>query len=170
LYCRFLIGATAIESGLGHSFNARDMDMFDSIALRAAEGQVSLFNDQSSALVGRSAQVLADGDYEDFLQLGIGAWEWIHRAEERWRDHVTAGRLGFDAEVHDALIRLYEAWLRPCELAERAIESWADASRKPANWERFKECCNLARDTVERLTWLQQARLTRTNSTDIAGW
>ena len=93
------------------------------IAFRAAKREVYLFRrefrrfrkSQRSVARGRTEQRLKDNkeamerrDCEDFLCLGIEAFQWLQEAHHGIQDDVYNGRSVYDAHAEHAITKLYE--------------------------------------------------------------
>ncbi len=142
----------------------------ETVALKAAQEQVDFYSSQTSELLSRHDEAMECRDCEDLLELGIGAFKWISRAEESWRSKIYDGEAAFDSETDKALTTLYEAWLRSYECAEQNIGAQIQRGYYPDNLDKFRACCEEVRDIVEQRALAEAARQTRLNCPDENSW
>lgn len=90
-------------------------------------------------------------DCEDFLQMGIDAFEWIIRADEVIRAAIYAGDMEYDEELDHGIQLLLKVWLRPCENAFKWIAKCESLGFKIHNLAHFRECHNEVLAIVESL-------------------
>jgi hypothetical protein len=110
------------------------------IALRTATTFVNSFTSED-AVIEASRQADDCRDCEDFLQLGIDAFDWLIRADQKIREAIFDGAEGFDPLVEDALRLLCQRWLKPCEHARKWAVIQFNRGYKVDNLDRFNECC-----------------------------
>ena len=139
------------------------------VAFRTAEQQVGFYSDQSEAMRSHH-EAMECRDCEDFLQLGIGAFKWIQRAEDSIRTAVCDGIVAFDVEIDKAITRLYHSWLGPCPDAEKWIKAQIDRGYRPDNLDEFRKCCEEVRDILEQRTLREKARNARTEPSGNDEW
>ena len=77
-------------------------------------------------------------DCEDFLQLGIDAYQWLRRADSILRKAASEGRNVSD-DAKAAIDTCYKAWLAPCERAEALIRQQQERNYEIRNLNRFRE-------------------------------
>lgn len=99
--------------------------------------------------MARHAEATECRDCEDFLRMGIEAFDWLARADEAIRSAVYSGAMAFDPECDSTLAALYSEWLKPCEYAERWIAIQQNRGFHVDNLEEFRRCCQEARAIVE---------------------
>ena len=119
------------------------------LALRIARERVGRYRDESDDLMRRHAEAIDCRDCEDFLQLGIEAFNWLGRADQTIRQEVFAGRLEHDPEVDSALAALYSEWLKPCGYAEHWVAVQRERGFRVDNLEEFRKCCREAQAIAE---------------------
>lgn len=121
----------------------------DSLAFRTACNRINSYRDESEALMARHAEATECRDCEDFLCMGIEAFDWLARADEAIRSAVYSGVMAFNPEYDSTLAALYSEWLKPCEYAERWIVLQQNRGFHVDNLEEFRRCCQEARAVVE---------------------
>ncbi len=119
------------------------------LAFRNASRHVRRYTNESEDLMRRHAEAIDCRDCEDFLQLGIDAFDWLNRADESIRRAILNGRAEYDPKAERTLLEMYARWLRPCEHAERWIAVQAKRGFHVDNSGRFRECCVDVRAIVE---------------------
>jgi hypothetical protein len=110
------------------------------IALRTATTFVHSYASED-AVIEAPRQSDDRRDCEDFLQLGIDAFDWLIRADQTFREAIFDGYKDFDPAVENALRSLCQLWLKPCERARKRIEIQLSRGYKVDNLDRFNECC-----------------------------
>ena len=146
-----------------------DEDM-ETVALKAAQEQVHFYGNQTSALLSRHDEAMECLDCEDLLELGIGAFKWIGRAEQSWRSKIYEGEATYDGKTDYAITALYEAWLKSCEYAEQNITIQIQRGYYPDNLDKFRSCCQEVRDIVEQRALAAVARQSQSNCPDEDSW
>lgn len=108
---------------------------------------------ESDNLLVRCAEANECRDLEDFLKLGIDAYDWIERADLWLRGAVASGALPSDEEnsVIAAIDTLCRGWLRPCNFARAWIARIQGKGFKIDNVDRFHECCRQMESIVDSL-------------------
>jgi hypothetical protein len=119
------------------------------LAFRNASRHVRRYTNESADLMRRHAEAIDCRDCEDFLQLGIDAFDWLNRADESIRRAILSGRAEYDPKVERTLLVMYTRWLKPCEHAEKWIAVQEKRGFRVENVERFRECCAEVRAMVE---------------------
>jgi hypothetical protein len=121
----------------------------DNLALRTARLHVRDYTGESDDLVRRHAEAIDCRECEDFLQLGIDAFQWLGRADRVIRSAVYRGLAEYNPSLDVALATLYAEWLRPCTLAERWIAEQEQRGFRVDNLADFRACCEEVRAIVE---------------------
>ena len=140
------------------------------LAFDAAKNGVDFFTDQTSQIMQDHSLAMACRDCEDFLQMGIDAFRWLQRAEENIRDGAMSGAVSFNLEVDEAITRMYEKWLGPCDDAEMWVAEQLRQGFTPDNLNKFRACCEEVRDTIEKRSLCQKARTARQNCSKEDAW
>ena len=151
------------------------------IALRAAKREVYLYRrefrrfrkSQRSQSRDRVEQLLKDHekamecrDCEDFLCLGIEAFQWLQKAHQSIQDDVYHGRSVYDEHVEHAITKLYQGWLKPYHTAERWMTSLQGQGFELDKAVDFVRCCHQASAILEERTMAEAARRARLQSAD----
>ena len=151
------------------------------IAFRAAKREVYLYRrefrrfrkSQRSMARARSEQLLKDHqeamecrDCEDFLRLGIEAFQWLQKAHQSIQDDVYHGRSIFDAHVEHAITKLYQRWLKPYSTAERWMKGLQGQGFELDNAVDFARCCQEASAILEERRMAEAARHARLAHSD----
>jgi hypothetical protein len=131
--------------------------MPNDVLLELARRRIEAYAGETCELMRRHAEAMACRDCEDFLRLGIDAHKWLRRAEETLREAAYEGLLDFGPELHAAIDALNDAWLQPCEFAERWIAALAAGGYFPENLNEFQAACESVRDRAERRDWQVRA-------------
>jgi hypothetical protein len=120
----------------------------DNLSYRAATALVHSYALEDE-VAGAHREAMDCRDCEDFLQLGIDAFQWVMRADQVLRRATFEGKAAFDPAQAEAGIRaLCALWLKPCEPANRWISLQESRGFKVDNVERFHECCTEMRAIV----------------------
>lgn len=149
------------------------------IAFRAAKREVYLYRrefrrfrkSQRSLARNRTEQLLKDHqeamecrDCEDFLRLGIEAFQWLQKAHQNIQDDVYHGRSVYDEHVERAVTKLYQRWLKPYDTAQRWMKSLRDQGFELDNAVDFARCCHEASSILEERLMAEAARRARLQS------
>jgi hypothetical protein len=115
----------------------------DVFQLRTAKSRVSEYEHEFDDLAVRCAEANECRDLEDFLRLGIEAFDWIERADLWLRGVVASESISRDEEdaVVAAIDAMCRAWLRPCKFARDWIARVQAMDFQIENLDRFRECC-----------------------------
>jgi hypothetical protein len=140
------------------------------IAMRAAEGQVSLYIDQFEKLIKQHIHAMECRDCEDFLQSGIDAFKWIQRARQNYQQSIFDGQASHNIKIENQFTQLYQNWLTPCDNAEKWIKLQIDRGFYPDNLKEFRACCEEVRDLLEQRSLAENGRISRTQSPDEDQW
>jgi hypothetical protein len=119
------------------------------LAFRNALHHVRRYTNETDDLMNRHAEAIDCRDCEDFLQLGIDAFNWLNRADESIRRAICAGSIQHDHKIERALHVMYARWLRPCVHAERWIAVQEQRGFRVDNLRTFRECCAEVRAIVD---------------------
>jgi hypothetical protein len=103
-------------------------------------------------------------DCEDFLRLGIEAFQWLQKAHHSIQDDVYHGRSVYDAHVEHAITKLYQRWLKPCNTAQRWMKGLQDQGFELDNAIDFANCCDVASAILEERRMAEAARRARSQS------
>ncbi len=141
----------------------------ESIAFRSAKRHVKTFA-RTSKLMQAHREAMDCRNCEDFLQLGVDAYEWLKRAEEALRENLYKGRRRNDPKLSEAFDMMYNTWLWPVEFADEWIAKQIHKGYIPDNLENFRKACDEVRDIVERRNWEKMASLSRASMPDDDGW
>ncbi|MDZ4818927.1 MAG: hypothetical protein SGJ20_08150 [Planctomycetota bacterium] len=114
--------------------------MLDFLAYRTARSHIHAFTDESEGIFPGPHQAMECHECENFLQLGIDAFNWLTRADAENRKAIFSGRIEHDSQVDDAIDALYHAWLKPCGVAEKWIASQIGRGFELDNLEEFRKC------------------------------
>jgi hypothetical protein len=131
------------------------------ICITVAQRRVRDYTDESDRLMQDRAETLECQDCEAFLQHGINAYRWLRRAEEFLREADYQGLVEFEPDLRDVLDALYEAWMRPCEFAEKWIAESLRRGSGVGNLTEYRETCEDARELLQELEWRRSARRAR---------
>jgi hypothetical protein len=143
------------------------MGISNNVALDLARHRVQAYADESVGLMAQHTEAMDCRDCEDFLKLGVDAFQWLTRADDMLSAAAHDGLLDFTPELRAALGELYESWLRPCDAAERWIATLEQAGFTPEHLAEFRAACEVARNNVERQQWQEvTARARQTASAD----
>ncbi len=118
--------------------------MATDITLELAKKHVSKYAEQDR-IMAQHCSAMKCRDCEDFLQLGIEAYQWIARADQTLRQAAVEG-LDVPEEAKDVLCKLYTSWLTSCAHAEDRIREQEQQGFTVANAGRFRE----SRENVEQ--------------------
>jgi len=151
------------------------------IAFRAAKREVYLYRrefrrfrkSQRSIARDRTEQLLKDHeeamecrDCEDFLRLGIEAFQWLRKAHQNIQDDVYQGRSVYDAHVEHAITKLYQRWLKPYNTAERWMKNLKDQGFELDKAVDFARCCHEASAILEERLMAEAAGRARLLNSD----
>jgi hypothetical protein len=125
----------------------------ETLALRTARQHVQSYQQQSEEILAQYREAMESGNCEDHLQLGIEAFRWIERAEQRVEQAAYEGKITYEPKCARAITDLYEAWLVPCDAAEERIQALLSRGYDIENVAEFRECCVEAYDRLEQ-RWL----------------
>jgi hypothetical protein len=131
------------------------------ICITVAQRRVREYTDESDRLMQDHVDVLACGDCEAFLQHGINAYKWLQSAEEFLREADYQGLVAFEPDLRDALDSLYEAWMRPCEFAERWIVQNVQRGCQISNLAEYRAICEEASELLQEREWRRTAKRAR---------
>jgi hypothetical protein len=120
-----------------------------SVALRAARRQVVSFADECD-IMKCNHEAGESQDCESVLQLGIDAFTWLVRADERVRSAAFAGG-EYDPAVDSAIRELFQAWLRTCDPVNKWIDNQIASGHHLSNLEEFRNCEREVRSLVKSL-------------------
>ena len=96
---------------------------------------------------------------------------WTEKARADVEADILASRTTYDPEVEQAITRLYERWLDPCcRHAEKWIRAQLDRGYALDNLEKFRQCCQEARDILERRRFYDRVRAARLSGRAEEGW
>lgn len=123
-------------------------------ALRTARRRVDDFANQL-AVIRQSREAMECRDCEDYLQLGIDAFNWLKRANDQWEeaksDFDSENRRDISIEMADQAIRqLYFVWLRSSEEAKKRINVQVGRGYVVDNRDEFESCVEQVREIVEQ--------------------
>ena len=90
---------------------------------------------------------------EDWLSKGIESFEMISSTELVLRTGESQGRFDFTPELQDAMLSLYDLWLKSGEAAERWIQSLDQRELSPKNLGRFQDVIAKVRQTIAEKKW-----------------
>lgn len=121
------------------------------LAFRTAEQQVKNYAHESLQLMQEHHAAMDCRDCEDFLQLGIDAFQWLIRADQLFRVAVYESIEAYDQQLDERLQHLFRQWLGPCDYAEKWIERQTAKGYHLDNLEKFRECCREMAAIVEAL-------------------
>ncbi|HEV7224390.1 MAG TPA: hypothetical protein VGN42_16900 [Pirellulales bacterium] len=127
----------------------------ESLEIAIATQRVRDYSDDVMQWHDEAMQAL---DCQDQLEKGIKAFDWLTRCEESILEAIRQGLIEPSERIDAAIVALYKAWLLPCDRAEAMIESQLGRGFEPGNLERFRDCCEQARDWLERRDWLQRTK------------
>lgn len=113
------------------------VDMSETLAFRVARQHVRTFGDEVQR---RHAEALECRDCEDYLKLGIDAFDWLIRADIAIREAVCKKEAEFEPEVDDALEAMMRNWLMTSEIASKWIELQLKRGYRVEGLERFRVC------------------------------
>ncbi len=151
------------------------------IAFRAAKREVYLYRRecrrfrklQRSLARHRAEQFLKDHkeamecrDCEDFLRLGIEAFQWLQKAHRNIQDDVYQGRSVFDEHVEHSITKLYQRRLKPYSTAQRWMNRLQDQGFELDNAIEFVRSCQEASAILEERLLAEAARRARIQSSD----
>ena len=105
-------------------------------------------------------------DCEDFLRLGIEAFQWLQKAHQNIQDDVYQGRSVFDEHVEHAITKLYQRWLKPYNTAQRWMTSLQGQGFELDNAVDFARCSDEASAILEERRLAEAARRARLLSSD----
>ena len=112
----------------------------ESLAFRTAKKHVDSYSEESANLMAAHDEAMDCRDCEAFLQMGIDAFDWLMRADRAYHMAMYRSEIDHDPKLEDALARLCEGWLVPCEFAERWIERQLTNGYQIDNLEGFRRC------------------------------
>ncbi len=114
----------------------------DVFQLRTAKSRVSEYEHEFGDLVVRCAEADDCRGLDDFLKLGIEAFEWIERADLWLHRAIAAESISRDEEdaVVAAIDAMCRAWLRPSKFARDWITLVQTMDFQIENLDRFGEC------------------------------
>ncbi|HEV2968597.1 MAG TPA: hypothetical protein VGY55_01330 [Pirellulales bacterium] len=121
----------------------------ESLAYRTVQRQVENYNRESNDLMQAHQEAMDCRDCEAFLQLGIDAIQRIVRADRVIRKAIYDGVMEYDAKIDDGIRRSCQAWLSPCQFAEKWIIEQQARGHQIANVDDFRECSEEMRAIVE---------------------
>jgi hypothetical protein len=126
--------------------------MAERLALRHAQVVVKSYADEEGRL-REHHEAMECRDCEDFLQLGIDAFDWIVRADQLIREAAYRNVAGLDyAQAERAVRTLCEAWLKPCKQAQAIIAGQTERGFCIENLARFRKCCEEMQAIVKAQT------------------
>jgi hypothetical protein len=144
--------------------------MTDNLVLRLADSRVHEYADEVTKLADRDKEAVVCRDCGEFLRRGIESAKFLRVAEGIFRDADYRGIAPYDDDIRKAMEALYIAWLRPCEFAERWIETLRGQEYVPDNLDAFRQVCDEMRDAVERKAWQSHATTARVLATAEEPW
>ncbi len=100
-------------------------------------------------------------DCEALLSKGVRAFDWLTRYEESLLEGIRRGLVEPSEALDAALKTLYKDWLLPRDHAEAMIKPQLESCFEPDSVREFRECCEKARDWLERCDWLERTKLAR---------
>ena len=100
-------------------------------------------------LIGRHVSAMECRDCEDFLQLGIDAFNWMIRADEQFREAIFDGRIEYDAETDESLSLLFRTWLKPSSYAEKWAAEQTERGFTLEKIAQFRQCVTEVRAIVQ---------------------
>lgn len=127
----------------------QDQDLSLQVARRSVEAYSSSFDEH---LTREHEAAMMCRDCEEFLQLGIAAYNWLRDAEKLLHEAARTG-CAVRADAPQAINYLYRRWLRPCEHAEEMIRQQEQRGFTVANLKEFHEAC----EDVKRKVALMEA-------------
>ncbi len=129
-------------------------DVFQVRTAKSRVHEYEQYQHEIDDLLVRCAEANECRDLEDFLKLGIDAYDWIERADLWLRGAVASGSLTRDEEeaVCAAIDTLCRGWLRPCKFAREWIARIQAMGFEIDNLNRFQECCRQMESIVDSLS------------------
>jgi hypothetical protein len=105
-------------------------------------------------------------DCEDFLRLGIEAFQWLQKAHQSIQDDVVHARSVFDGHIEHAITKLYQRWLKPYATAEHWMKGLQDEGFEIDNAVEFARCCQEASAILEERLMTEAARRARVQNSE----
>lgn len=135
----------------------------DALEYRIAERRVDSFADRATEQSHHQPDQFGDEllACEAWLQMGIDACEWLHRAEDAIREASYLGLIELTAELKSSMATLYEKWLAPCERAEHWASQLVAQGCPPSNLRQLLDCKDSILDRIQRQDWLDLAHKAR---------
>lgn len=80
-------------------------------------------------------------EFEEILVFGVSIYEFLNRLDEMWRLKVHKKQVEHDPKIDEAIERLYEAWLAPCDMVTARLDSFENAGYEVAGAKEFRSAC-----------------------------
>lgn len=122
---------------------------FDLLAMRTAKKHVDNYVHEHNSVMQRHYEAMDCRDCEDFLKLGIDAFNWVINADCRLRIAVGEGAVDDADELEEMLEELCKGWLAPCDFAEAWIARLDSKKYVPDNLDEFRKCCERMKGIVK---------------------
>lgn len=115
------------------------------LAYRIAREQVDRFGDTEpfgpGQQLGHDQDLVVDLlDCQAFLQTGIDAFHWIHRADQSFRTAIYQEGADDASQALGTIDALLTDWLQACGFANRWIDKQGKRGHEPENLAQFREC------------------------------
>ena len=137
--------------------------MEENVYLGVARIQVQAFSAESD-LMRDHYEAMDCWKCEAFLQSGINAYRWLTEAEQLLREADYQGMSDFTPELRSAVESLYNAWLKPCELADKWIADVIRRGYSIGNLVQFRDIRADVEDRLEEIEWGKLATRARENA------
>ena len=105
-------------------------------------------------------------DCEDYLRLGLQAFNWLRTACKHIAEDIHSGQGVFNEELEQSITELYANWLEPCAEAEEWAAQQEHRGYTVDTATEFRGCCQEARDILEQRSLVHAARRARLHATD----
>jgi|GEM_PF-3099255 len=135
--------------------------MTGNLCLNVAERRVREFADEADALLASHSEAMECWKCQELLQKGIDAYRWLTQADAFLREADYQGVFDFSPELQDAVNTLYQAWLQPCEFAERRIVALLERGYQLDNLQEFREICEQVEEIIDNREWRKAAAQAR---------
>ncbi len=116
--------------------------------IRAAQNRVDEYDGYEEEfrhkdLMQHCAEAEDCRNLEDFLKLGIEAFDWVERADLWLRGSLARGTISKEEgdRVSDVIDSMCKGWLKPCTFAKAWVSRVMNNGYHVDNLEQFMECC-----------------------------
>ncbi|MGW8256122.1 MAG: hypothetical protein ACWGMZ_01420 [Thermoguttaceae bacterium] len=133
------------------------------IAMEAAMREVAAYSNQSVEIMQQHNLAMECRDCEDFLQLGIEAFNWIQRSWQNYQQRIFDGQASHDPQVEKRFTELYRHWLETGDKVGQWIRIQTGRGYYPDNLDEFKKYCEEVRDILEQRSLLEKGKKARAN-------